>query len=226
LKDNLQEIQDFIPITEDLFKQFETRYDCDFAILRFGIRDVGRSGVNAASCYIEHYPCKLHVIDVPKVKSQKNFEILLISQNDTLADMRRRICNSRATKNFRLWKMDRGSIPFKRFYKDFETQFKETQKIVVDGDLLDFNEQTIGSLRFTREDVLIIEHQIKSHREYAFEKKIDITMSNSDQDTVLTDNFGEPSIQSDADYHSSQFDELVSEESNQGVCGLVNLGNT
>lgn len=168
LKDNLQLNIDFTVITDDLFTYLERDYGWDYPILRYGTRDVSRRQNKGAKCHIDFYLRKLSIIDVPKDPSQKDYEIILVPQNQKVYELETRIIKSRESDELKLWKLQKPNLPFKEFYNTFIRQFKKNKKIMVEGELLSTPDRTIGSLRFSRDNVLTVEHQVQGYG-YVFE---------------------------------------------------------
>lgn len=223
LINNLQQYIDFVVVTEELFVYLQNQYGCDYPILRYGIRDVGRSGKTLSSCFIEFYLCKLFIIDVPKESEQNDYEIILISQNQKVRDLESRIAQSRDTTDFRLWKLVKPNEPFKDFYSSLRRQFKHTKKIIVQGERLDAEGRSIGSLRFTRDDLLTVEYMLRDRESYVFEAE-------QPEESMVEDTYDSaamfPSRDRSSDMNEFKIDTLVSHDINAGICGLNNLNNT
>jgi hypothetical protein len=124
-------------------------------------------------------------MDVPKDKLQIDYEVIVISQSNTIRDLRKRIIDSRKTKEFRMWKLVKTNMPFKEYYQSFVNQHKQNQRIEVSGEILNFANQKIGSLGFDENHILVIEHMINGNTNFEFEA-IQVLDMNLNEETVIS----------------------------------------
>lgn len=244
LEDNLRENTDFVALSENLFKYLWNQYGCDFKILRYAIRNIAKTGKTNAKWFIDFYLSKLKIMDVPKDKGQNAFEYILISMNDTVEDLYKRIGLSRSTDNFRMWKATKpdSSQSFKDYYQSFRNQFNESKRVkivYVDGEIIDYNpaskerassrdrlnwnKRTIGSLLFTNDHILLIEHAIEGQSGFIFEVKPEVEI---DADTLTID-IDTKAEKSNYNYISYDVKSSVMPYFQEGgKVGISNIGNT
>ena len=66
-------------------------------------------------------------MEVPKDKTQKNYEIIQMSRNDPVDRLYSRIKESRDSNDFRIWKIEMPNMQFNTFHKKLSTEYKQNK---------------------------------------------------------------------------------------------------
>ena len=223
LKENLKEETDYMIINEKMWKFLATRYG-GVEIKRFGIRneeDKSKSfiEVNLIKLYVHYFPSQMdESIDLYIVYESRYSTVEQLKER--LADIKRK-----DQTNVRLWK---ASIPkqFNEFYQNNLKEYQMDGEIKIDGELLKQRYSKIVDINISMDDFIIVEWKWDSKFIFILEEskndvaKTAIKSIKMEEVKIKLENY-DPLRFLKIDLRS-----MFHNNSNQGLCGLSNLGNT
>ena len=235
LKDNLNEDQDYVIVNPDIWRYLYSIYD-GTQILRTAIKNIDKAeDSETAECVIEVNLIKLFIFEVPRENKQDFYEVMLVSRNWDLADVKEKIWTKKKIKesDIRLWKMEKPQ-DLNKFYVELEYEWKKYKTLRIDGILLKDYSVLMKDADFSRDDFWMLEFQIPTTNENGYalvevekkgikdalnEEAFEALMSDEEFKTKLAD-------PKDLQFLSIPIKAVTNDKSVTGVCGLSNLGNT
>jgi ubiquitin carboxyl-terminal hydrolase 4/11/15 len=223
LKLNLREEDHYHIIDDKLWYFLNARYG-GIEIKRFGVKREDSSD----ECIIEVNLLKIPIHYFPSQQEEGETHVYTVyeSRHKTLEDFRKRIAELREKQpdKIRLWK---APIPsdFEQFYRNNLCEFRKHREIRLDAELLKKRDRKLSDIQFTMDDFIIAE--CKCQGGFIFEE-----LEKIEDDENINDVMGlEEAKDGQEDFSNLKFltydlGSMIKSESNGGLSGLSNLGNT
>ena len=222
LKENLREEDHYQIIDEKLWKFLRIRYG-GIEIKRFGVKRED----NSDEWIIEVNLLKLNIHYFPSQQDEDvNLYTIYESRYSTVEQLKERLAELKRkySMDIKLWKAPKPS-DFEAFYRNNLCEFRQHREIRLDAEYLKKRFAKIGEVHFSMDDFIIVE--CKCQGRFIFEEidKPD-SESNLDDNMDLEESKDELNDPKTLAFLNLDIGQILKKNSNAGLSGLSNLGNT
>ena len=223
LKENLREEDHYNIIDEKLWR---------FLLIRYGGIEIKRFGVkrddNSGDCIIEVNLLKLNIHYFPGQQDEDvNLYTIFESRFSTVESLRERLAElkNKISTDVKLWKAPKPS-DFEAFYRNNIWEFRKHKEIRLDAEYLKKKFAKVGEIHISMDDFIIVE--CKCQGRFIFEEfeKEQETDNVIDENMDLEDSKDEINDPKTLAFLKLDIGQVFKKNSNAGLSGLSNLGNT
>jgi DUSP domain len=223
LKENLREEDHYYIVDEKLWR---------FLLARYGGVEIKRYGVkrddNSGDCTIEVNLLKLSIHYFPGQQDEDvNLYTIFESRFSNVEGLKERLAElkQKNISDVKLWKAPKPS-DFDAFYRNNICEFRKHREIRLDAEHLNKKSAKIGEARLSMDDFIIVECRCQGRFIFEeFEKENDGEAC-LDDNMDLEDSKDEVNDPKTLAFLKLDIGQVLKKNSNAGLSGLSNLGNT